>query len=310
MPVQAPKPVGTAGQTATAAELSPQQAPRRTRLALIFCAFTVAAALLFWRQLTIIADLWSSNGALSIGALVPLVSGWFGWRAWNEAEELDIKPATSGFFVALAAAMVIIASDLVSHAGITLSLVLIPLFLAGAMASAAGWHYVRRFTFPLAFLWFMLPVPPVLFGLMDQPLQLLCAKVVESVAHLLHMPVVRSGTIVGPNMNVAIDVAPECDGVRSAITLFTLSVLLSKIRRLKLSAAISLALIAIPLAYCANFMRLTGLFLMMYAFGEPFMRYEHYFDLTSGGVWFFAAVLVLAAIAQRLPRRTLHEAAA
>ena len=211
--------------------------------------------------------------------------------------------------MALAAALVIITSNLVSHAGITLSLILIPLFLAGAMASAAGWHYVRRFTFPLAFLCFMLPVPPVLFGLMDQPLQLLCAKVVESVAHVLQVPVVRSGTIVGPNMNVAIDVAPECNGVRSAVTLFTLAVLLSKMRRLRLPAGISLALIAIPLAYCANFMRLTGLFLMMYAFGEPFMRYEHYFDLTSGGVWFLVTVLILAAIAQRLPRRTPPEAA-
>jgi exosortase/archaeosortase family protein len=155
----------------------------------------------------------------------------------------------------------------------------------------------------------MLPLPPPVFGLIDEPLQILCAKAVESIAHFLRMPVVRSGTIVGPNLNIGINVAPECNGVRSAITLFTLSVLLSRIRSLRLTAAILLAAIAIPLAYCANFMRLTGLFLMMHASGEPFMRYEHYFDLTSGGIWFFITVLVLLSIAQRLPRRTPRKAA-
>lgn len=304
MSTQTPNLATQRGEASSPAAVTSQ----RIRLALEFGAFAVAALLLFWRQLTTIADLWFRDGALSIGALVPFVSAFFGWRAWKETEGLEIEQAVSGFIVAIGAALVIIISNLASHHGLTLCAIFMPLFLAGAMASAAGWQYVKAFTFPLAFLWFILPVPPALFTVVDRPLQLLCARFVEMAAHLLHMPVVRSGTIVGPTRDIAIDVAPECDGIRSSITLFTLSVLLSRIMRLRITAGIMLALIAIPLAYAANFLRLTGLFLMMHALGEPFMNYEHYFDLTSGGVWFFCIVLLLIAIAQRLPRHKRNEA--
>ena len=278
----------------------------RVRLAVLCATIVASAILLFWRQLVLISDLWFSDGALSIGVLVPLVSGAFAIRAWKSTAGIELRPSAGGFLLAFASALTVIGLNRLKIDGRALSMLLIPLFLAGAMASLAGWRFVREFTFPLAFLWFMLPLPPPVLALLDQPLQLVCARVVESVAHLLHMPVIRSGTIVGPSLSVAVDIAPECNGVRSAITILTLSVILARLKGLRVAAGVVLSVLGVGLAYTANFMRLCTLFVMMDLFRDSFMNYEHAFDLTSGALWFLLAVLCLLSIASRLPHRS-HE---
>lgn len=272
----------------------------------MFGLFVLAAVLLFWRQLQMMATLWFSDGALSIGALVPFVSAYFGWRAWEKSEDLPIEPAITGFVLAVGIALGVIAWNLQARNGISLSLVLIPLFLSGCMASVAGWHYVRQFLFPLGFLWFLVPVPPPVLGVIDYPLQLFCARCLESIGHLLHLTVVRNGTMVGPNPDTAVTIAPACNGVRSSVTLVMLTIVLAKLRSLQLAPAIAITLLAVPLAYVANFMRLSGLFFLATGFGERFMPYEHYTDLITGGIWFFVTVLLMASIVQRISGNQLE----
>lgn len=265
----------------------------------MFGLFVVATLLLFWRQLQMMETLWLSDGALSIGALVPFVSAYFGWRAWQKAKDLPVKPAVSGFLLAAGIAVGVIVWNFQARNGVSLSLVLIPLFLAGCMASVAGWRYVRQFLFPLAFLWFLVPVPPPVLGVIDYPLQLLCARFLEGMAQLLHLTVVRTGTNVGPTADIGVSIAPACNGVRSSITLVMLTIVIARLRNIRFWPSLGLVMAAVPLAYAANFLRLSGLFFLISALGEPFMRYEHYTDLISGGMWFFVTVLIMISIAQR-----------
>jgi exosortase len=306
MPVKTPNPAVTQRHQSQRSE-SLLERSQRTRLAWMLGIFVLAAVLLFWRQLQMMVSLWFHNGALSIGALVPFVSAYFGWRAWQRTESLPIRPAISGFVCAVAAALAVIGWNSAARNGVSLSLVLIPLFLAGCMASVAGWRIVREFLFPLAFLWFLVPVPPPVLGLIDYPLQLLCARVVEGVGHLLHLHVIRIGTMVGPTPDVAVTIAPECNGVRSSVALVMITIILAKLKTIRVLPAIALVVAAIPLAYAANFVRLCGLFLLTTVFGERFMPYEHRTDLISGGIWFFITVLLMSSIAQRLGFRVQSE---
>lgn len=302
MATQAPNPAVSRSDLSSTSDSVLLPAPRRTGLALILGLFVVAALLLFWRQLNMVSSLWVSNGDESIGALVPLVSAYFAWRAWKKSEVIPATPAISGFLLAVVLALAVIYWNFGARNGATVCTFLLPFFLAGCMASVAGWRFVRQFTFPLLILWFLMPVPPPLLDVIDYPLQLLCANCLAGIAHLLHLHVVRSGTMVGPNLDTAVTIAPACNGVRSSVTLLMLTIVFAKFRNMRLVPAAILVLAAIPLAYAANFMRLSGLFLLATAFGPSFMPYEHYTDLTSGGIWFFVTVLVMASIVQRLSR--------
>lgn len=303
MSTQTPSPVAERSETS----LESASASQRTELALMFGAFALAAVLLFWRQLTMMAALWFSDGALSIGALVPFVSAYFGWRAWRKSDSIPARPAVSGFLLAVAIALGVIAWNFGARNGVSLALVLIPLFLAGCMASVAGWRYTREFLFPLAFLWFLVPVPPPALGVIDYPLQLLCARFLEAMGHVLRFPIVRNGTMVGTSPDTAVTIAPACNGVRSSITLVMLTIVLARLKNIRLRPAILLVIGAVPLAYAANFMRLSGLLLLMGGIGAPFMPYEHCTDLISGGIWFFLTVLIMYSMAQRLSRRREYE---
>jgi len=308
MPTQAPNPVLTRSDPSPTVDSVPVKDPQRTRLALMFGLFVLAATLLFWRQLAMMATLWVSDGDESIGALVPMVSAYFAWRAWKKTETLPARPAISGFVLAVAIALGVIALNFGDRNGATLCEFLIPIFLAGCMASLAGWRFVRQFTFPLLFLWFLMPVPPPVLSVVDYPLQLLCARFLEGMAHLLHLPVVRSGTMVGPNLDTAVTIAPACNGIRSSITLVMLTIVFARLRNLRFFPGMLLVIAAIPLAYAANFFRLSGLFFLITVFGERFMPYEHYADLISGALWFFAAVLIMISMAQRFtPHRRIEQ---
>ena len=303
MATQAPNPAVSRSDSSSTSDSVLLQEPRRTRLALTLGIFVAATLLLFWRQLNMVSTLWVSNGDESIGALVPLVSAYFAWRAWKKTEAIPATPAISGFVLAVAIALTVIWWNFGSRNGATVCTFLLPFFLAGCIASVAGWRFVRQFTFPLLFLWFVMPVPPPLLDAIDYPLQLLCANCLEGIAHLLHLHVVRSGTMVGPNFDTAVTIAPACNGVRSSVTLLLLTICFAKIRNIRPLPAAILIISAVPLAYAANFMRLSGLFLLATAFGERFMPYEHYTDLTTGGIWFFVTVLVMASMVQWLKRR-------
>jgi exosortase C (VPDSG-CTERM-specific) len=104
-----------------------------------------------------------------------------------------------------------------------LTLAYLLLFCAGC-AWLIGGQNLRRFAFPLAFLFFMVPMPLVLEQTLEALLQYASADASYLLLKISGMPVVREGTVF-QLPGFAFEVAPECSGIHSTFVLFMSSFL-------------------------------------------------------------------------------------
>lgn len=246
----------------------------------------------FWRRVLWLAALWWSDGLYSLSALVPLVSLAIVYSKRNRLRALPLRPSPAGILLLLAALAVTLAADWLNvlHSFTPLLLVLA---LAGIILSLWGSAVLRELLFPLTFLLMLLPIPPVVLERIDLPLQILCARVVELMSHAAGFALQRAGCMLLFPGSAVIDVAPACNGVRSALTMLMLALVYVYLSRGRWPSKLAVLAVALPLAYFANLVRLFGLVFGAHFLGSRFMDYEPAFDHAFGLLVFCASVSML-----------------
>lgn len=132
------------------------------------------------------------------------------------------------------------------------------LFIIAAALRFLGWPTVRQLAFPFAFLFFMVPLPPVImdgFEIFFQHASALAATVMMKISGL---PAIRDGLFFFlPGF--AIEVAQECSGIRSTLVLFITSLVAGYLllRRHRDRAILTVAIV--PLAILRNGFRIFSL---------------------------------------------------
>jgi exosortase len=163
---------------------------------------------------------------------------------------------------------------------------------AGAFVLCYGVPAARTALFPLAFLLFMVPLPPILLAGVVGGLQRASAELSAAIFGLLGVPLYREGFVFAlPGLTI--EVAAECSGIRSFMALVVTSVLAGYmvLRRGWTRATLLLALV--PLAVMKNAVRIVGLSLLAihvdraFVTGSALHRY--------GGIPLFVAALVVVA---------------
>lgn len=131
-----------------------------------------------------------------------------------------------------------------------------------------GWRALRLAAFPLFFLIFMVPLPGVFVQMMTVPLKAAVSYVVESLMYSLGYPIARTGVVLSVGQYQLL-VADACAGLNSMFTLESLGLLYmnlmgytSKLRNLLL------AILIIPISFCANVVRVVILVLVTFHFGD------------------------------------------
>jgi exosortase len=125
------------------------------------------------------------------------------------------------------------------------------LFFYGSQAFRAG-------MFPLLFLVFAIPIPSYLMERAISFLQHGSADVTYIMLKATGMPVFRQDTIfVMPNLSI--EVAPECSGIRSGISLFILSVMACHMFLKTWSRRAILIAVAVPILIFKNALRISTL---------------------------------------------------
>lgn len=161
------------------------------------------------------------------------------------------------------------------------------LLFKGVPALRAAW-------FPIFFLLFMVPLPGPLVAALTGPLKTAASVVAAELLYLLDYPVSRAGVIltVGPYI---ILIADACAGLTSMFSLEALALLYLQIAG-HTSAWRNglLAVLAIPISFCANVVRVLVLVLVTYHFGDAAGRgFLHGF---AGLVLFLVALLLIFAV--------------
>ena len=154
------------------------------------------------------------------------------------------------------------------------------------------------------FLLLMIPIPKLAFNEIAFPLQILASKAATGALTLLGIPVLREGNVI-VLANTSLEVAEACSGIRSLMTLVTLSLVYGYFTDDRISIRTLFVLMSVPIAIAANALRVSGTGLAAHWWGPA--AAEGFFHTFSGWVVFMAAFAMLLLLQQLvvllMPRR-------
>jgi exosortase len=155
-----------------------------------------------------------------------------------------------------------------------------------------GYQYSRALLFPLFFLIFMVPIPSQIYSELTISLQLFVTKTSVVLIKWIDIPTYREGNIIHiPEMRL--QVVEACSGLRSMISLITLSVFYAYISFKKFYKRTILSLSAIPAAVFINIVRIITMVIGIHFYNINLTvgRYHEIFGVVIFGLGIACIVL-------------------
>ena len=254
--------------------------------ALLLCCY----APVLWR----LVQQWDSDPDMGHGFFVPLVAGFIVWQKRSDLLALKPEPNWWGLAVVLYAGLQLYIATL--GAELFLARTAFVISVIGIVLLLGGTVWVRALAFPLFLLFFMIPIPTVVYNQITFPLQLLASRVSTQALDLMQIPVLREGNVL-EMAEQKLSVVEACSGIRSLLSLTFLSLVYGYFFESKVWMRVVLFISTIPIAILANASRvtLTGI-LTEY---KPELA-EGFFHTASGWVIFMAALAILLVLHQIL----------
>jgi len=218
----------------------------------LICALIASV---YYRVLAKLVIDWWQIPDFSHGFLVPIFAAYMVWAKRKTLLETRIAPAWSGIVLVVLGLVVLILG--VYGAELFLSRVSLVILLAGLVLCFGGWELLKELRFVLLVLLLAIPIPSILFNEITLPLQFLATKLASALLSLFGVPVLREGNVIElPAMKL--EVVEACSGIRSLMSLFTLSVFYGYFLEKSIVRRAILALASIPIAIAANAVRILG----------------------------------------------------
>ncbi|MBC7236050.1 MAG: exosortase/archaeosortase family protein [Chloroflexi bacterium] len=254
---------------------------------LAFCLLAVV----FYPTLVWLVNTWLSSPYYSHGLLIPAIAAWCAWRLSREHREKPQDALGEGL-AALGVSLGVHLFALGRQRHLLSSLALV-LSLAGLVMTIGGISGLKRHSFPLAFLLFMIPLP-----WMDSWAPVL-ARGVAHWAAVLARPLGIQATVEGARIGLAggaMTVGAPCSGLNSLVALMALAALYAFLVRGPLWKRALLLLFSPFIALAVNLTRIWLLLLLgHYAGVDAALRYFHDWS----GLLLFALALGLLMLAGR-----------
>jgi exosortase B len=230
------------------------------------------------------------------GPIIFVVSLWLLYNQRHVLAELPSRPAT------LSGALVLVIGSLLYAIGRSQDIWIFSIgsqiwVLAGLVLLFKGWRGLRLTWFPLFFMLFMVPLPEALVAAVTAPLKSAVSLVASNLLYAAGYPVGRSGVMLTVGQ-YQLMVADACAGLNSMFTLEALGMLYMNLMRYSSAARnVTLAIMLIPIAFCANIGRVMILVLVTYYFGDAAGQgFVHGF----AGMVLFLIALVLMLLLDKL----------
>ena len=264
-------------------------------------------------QLISLWAIWTGDPLRSIGMLLAPASLLLTLRVWRQ-RGWELKGTWWGMLpILLAFLLVAFSRNLVLSLGTGAQTVnflphVLPIYLygSGVVLLFAGVGVWRSAWFPLALLLCLQPVPEIFVHTFDLPLQSFAAQTARSFAGLIRF---------SPNSNAELlrlmftpdfgmFIAPGCDGMRGAITLGYLALIVGYLKRVSFVRWAIYVVGAVLLGHVFNLIRLCTLVLYyrVAAGHEALESVAKNADYVIGGCLFFGASLLFLWIALRKPK--------
>jgi exosortase len=235
----------------------------------------------------LILDWWQIPD-FSHGFLVPLFAAFLIWEKREVLGSVKIAPSWSGLAVIVLGLAVLLLG--VYGSELFLSRISLLILLSGMAICFGGWQLLKELRFALLVLLLAIPLPAIVFNQITFPLQILASKLASGLLPFFGVPVLREGNVIELPL-MKLEVAEACSGIRSLMSLFTLSVFYGYFMEKSNGRRILLVLASIPIAIAANAVRILGTGLcVQYWDPDKAMGFFHEF---SGWVIFMVSLACL-----------------
>jgi len=257
---------------------------RATMLTFILIGSFIFAYFPVWKRLILA---WYSSDDYSHGFFIVPLFFYILWRKKEILAEIPIKPSLWGLALVIFSLLLYLFAHLAEI--VTVARFSMVLLLAGMVIYFYGFLMFKALLFPLFLLLFMIPVPAQIYSKLTIPLQLFVSKASVGISSLLGLPIYREGNVIHLH-DRTLQVVQACSGLRSMISLLTLSAIFAYLTLKSNLLRAALFFSGIPAAILVNIIRVL---LLVFAF--------HYFnyDITTGtthtvfGIIIFVLALIL-----------------
>lgn len=251
--------------------------------------FTLLLVVCYFPILQQLVNQWSTDEDMGHGFFVPVLAGYVAWQKKDELLSANLKNNYFGLLIMMFAAALSIAGTL--GAELFTQRVSFVISVIGAVLYMGGLAAMRILAFPLLLLFFMIPIPAIIYNRITFPLQLIASQVAETALSVMGIPVVRDGNVLElPSQRLS--VVEACSGIRSLLSLSFLSLIYGYFFENRVWMRWVLFLATVPIAITANASRvtLTGLL------SEVNVEYSRgIYHSLSGWVVFVVAMVILVA---------------
>jgi exosortase len=231
---------------------------------------------------------WSTKKESSHGFLIPVISIYITWKKRETLRSMLVDQSWEGFLILLSGLFLLLIGR-VSHEPSAQQFSLL-ITISGLVYFLLGRKVFRVLLFPLGYLVFMIPPPYILINTIAIHLRLVDAKMTYFIINSLGIPIIREG----PNLHlpdISLDVAYLCTGILSLVSMVALSVVWAYIFLRHVTSRIVLILLALPIAFASNILRISLITLLTYYLGAVVLKSAvHQFQ---GVVIFMMNILLL-----------------
>jgi len=235
---------------------------------------------------------WYNDDNYSHGFLVPFISGWFVWTNREKIGLAEVRPALLGLpLIACALCLLVLAWFGSEYFTMRSSMIVL---LSGGILFIYGVEVFRQLRLPLGYLFFMVPVPYIIYDSVAFSLKMFVSWLSVNVLQSVGLLVMREGNII-QFPNITLEVADACSGLRSLVSLLALSVALSFISQKKTWKRWVLAISAVPVAVLTNALRVIVTGILSKYYGQA--AAEGFFHEFAGMMVFGVALAMLGAVA-------------
>lgn len=267
---------------------------------------SVRSHFLFWLSLSILVlgfaalyhhvlfklvEDWTTDDNYSHGFLIPIIAAYLVWQQREKLLKLPIHPSNTGLIILLAGLSVFLAADIGAELfSMRLSMLIV---IWGLVIFLLGFDFGKATLIPIMYLFFMIPLPAIIWNKIAFPLKLFVSKMAVDTINLINIPAYREGNIIYLS-NATLQVVDACSGMRSLASLLALSAAFAFITSHSKTRKWVLFLSAIPIAVLLNIVRLSATAILAQHYGP---RVAQGFLHEMSGIFVFAfAILCLYAL--------------
>lgn len=243
-----------------------------------------------------LVEQWETDEDMGHGFFVPIIAAYILWHERERLLESVSRPSGWGLALVIFASVQLCLATL--GAELFLARTAFVLAVVGSFLYLGGAGLARAAAFPLFLLFFMVPIPAIIYNQITFPLQIIASQMAEAVLMAVGVPVFREGNVL-ELAGQKLQVVEACSGIRSLLTLSFLSLVYGYFCEKHRAMRVALFLATVPVAILANASRVTVTGLLSEI--RPELA-QGFFHSASGWVIFMAALFLLVAIHQAMLR--------